>query len=454
MNRQLGPPWPRTEYHYHTYDDSIIESPWESGTISVPKICGTSHMESKTFYSLKKDMEGLCSLGKDKDIVKDDSSSEEVGTSLGKRKLLLLKVGNGSEHKVLVAGCHHAREWISVEIPYLIAEYLIMNYKKKPKNDKEKRIKHLLNNREIWFVPMVNPDGHMYTIAKNRLWRPNRSAYRLPSDLIYNNGEIEIKSETYTGVDINRNYNSTGWGNEKNKQETSKNPKDAGKNSFWCGPSANSEKETQVISKLIEDKKFRACITYHNYGQEVYYPSVSDNPDKDKFLQAIGKGMKKLIKKYEYKEMASIGDMAEYAYEKTKRPAYTIELRPEKGEDEDEQKIYGIQDKYEKLQKQIEKLQKQIEYEKSQKQIEKSQKQKQIEYEKFKESNYQGFTYLPESEIEPCFKENLPAALALINCAGHNETAGTLRRESKEGGSSQTYQVVRNCWEVFKDWWD
>ena len=34
-----------------------------------------------------------------------------------------------------------------------------------------------------------------------------------------------------------------------------------------------------------------------------------------------------------------------------------------------------------------------------------------------------GFSGLPDSEIEPTFKENLPAALALINCAGQDKPA-------------------------------
>ena len=54
---------------------------------------------------------------------------------------------------MLFVGCHHAREWISVEMPYLLAEYLIENFDDNPSDDKGRRIKHLLVNREIWIVP-------------------------------------------------------------------------------------------------------------------------------------------------------------------------------------------------------------------------------------------------------------------------------------------------------------
>ncbi|HEY4188485.1 MAG TPA: hypothetical protein VGP07_25645 [Polyangia bacterium] len=57
------------------------------------------------------------------------------------------------------------------------------------------------------------------------------------------------------------------------------------------------------------------------------------------------------------------------------------------------------------------------------------------------------FSGLPEAEIEPTFQENLEAALALINCAGFDAPAASV----KISWTPQTTvaQVVRNCWKVF-----
>ena len=44
-----------------------------------------------------------------------------------------------------------------------------------------------------------------------------------------------------------------------------------------------------------------------------------------------------------------------------------------------------------------------------------------------------GFSGLPENEIEPTFKENLGAALAMINCAGHDNQAPPLNLNATTG---------------------
>lgn len=62
------------------------------------------------------------------------------------------------------------------------------------------------------------------------------------------------------------------------------------------------------------------------------------------------------------------------------------------------------------------------------------------------------FSALPESEIEPCFLENLRAALALINAAGHDSPEGNRSVGIVTNMPASKYQVVRNSWEVFRGW--
>src|SRR5205085_4902462 len=88
--------------------------------------------------------------------------------------------------------------------------YLVSFYTDAPKNDKEKRIKHLLLNRQIWFVPMVNPDGHNETINSDRGWRTNNASHVLPAgSVVRGSGPVSWPAGTYIGVDINRNYATT-----------------------------------------------------------------------------------------------------------------------------------------------------------------------------------------------------------------------------------------------------
>jgi carboxypeptidase T len=50
-------------------------------------------------------------------------------------------------------GCHHAREWISVEVPYRLAEHLLGTSSSEP-------VQGWLQRGEVWVAPIVNPDGH------------------------------------------------------------------------------------------------------------------------------------------------------------------------------------------------------------------------------------------------------------------------------------------------------
>jgi len=114
----------------------------------------------------------------------------EIGRSVENRPLWALRIGErrGSAHKVAVLGCHHAREWISVEVAHRFAEHLVDSASTDP-------VRSWLQRGEVWVAPMVNPDGHEHTRTQDRLWRKNRR--RNPDGSI--------------GVDPNRNYGYM-WG--------------------------------------------------------------------------------------------------------------------------------------------------------------------------------------------------------------------------------------------------
>src|SRR3954471_10825450 len=171
----------------------------------------------------------------------------EIGRSVEDRPLWALRIGErrGSDRKVAFFGCHHAREWISVEVPYLLAEHLLTNSSSEP-------VQGWLQQGEIWVAPMVNPDGHAYTSARpeNRLWRKNRRPNR--------DGSI--------GVDPNRNYGYM-WGT-LDVSTSSHVPSDE----TYVGPGAFSEPETRTVRDLIGRELFSGIITYHSYSQLILYP--------------------------------------------------------------------------------------------------------------------------------------------------------------------------------------
>ena len=97
-----------------------------------------------------------------------------------------------AEPEVLYNSAHHAREPASVSQLIMYMYYLCENYASNPE------VQYLVNNEEMYFIPLVNPDGYVRNETTDPsgggMWRKNRR----------NNGG------SY-GVDINRNYGYQ-WG--------------------------------------------------------------------------------------------------------------------------------------------------------------------------------------------------------------------------------------------------
>jgi carboxypeptidase T len=400
---------------YHCWHRSELDgaAPFSTKPVQVPVITedasATATRETKQMGSLRNDMDELRRLGQQKGIV---DGQRDIGKSHEGRELFLLKIGKGTEHKVFFAGCHHAREWISVEVPFLVAKYLIESYEDAPTDPKKKRIKHLLENRQIWCVPMTNPDGHFETTnGSNRWWRANRrkvpmSAQTIQARQYQRSGTraIAVAEGEYQGVDINRNYPTAAWGHETyqgSARKTSRDPRDGGLRGIWCGPDAGSEPETKRIVDLYGAHDFRASISFHNFSQVLLY---ADDSAGDDYAQFVGKGMSALIDEkgnpYKYQTASALypttGDQMDFAWEKTKRPTFLPELRPS-------------------------------------------------------DAHWEwAFSALPEDQIEACFREMLPASLALINCAGFDEKARPQKIKLKT--TEHVAQVVDHGWQPFKGW--
>ncbi|MCK4557015.1 MAG: zinc carboxypeptidase, partial [Candidatus Aminicenantes bacterium] len=184
-----------------------------------------------------------------------------IGETHERRNIYALKISDNvnideAEAEVIIIGCHHAREWISVEIPYLLGEYLVENYAT------DSQVRDLVDQSEIWIIPLLNPDGLQYSIHFYRYWRKNRR----------DNGDGTL------GVDLNRNYGYLwGYDNEGSSPFPSSN--------IYRGPSAFSEPETQAIRDLFAQRNFSSLISYHSYSQVILYPwGYTDQPPPDDAL--------------------------------------------------------------------------------------------------------------------------------------------------------------------------
>lgn len=175
-----------------------------------------------------------------------------IGTSLQARYITALKISDNvavdeDEPEVLYMGDHHARELMSVEIPLLFAQYLCQNYGVNP------TVTNYVDTREIYVIPMVNPDGHAYVQANhagspNSWWRKNR----------------RDNLDGFFGVDLNRNY-SYQWGfdNVGSSPVTS--------SDIYRGAYEFSEPETQAIRNFVDSRHFTTWFSYHSYGELLLY---------------------------------------------------------------------------------------------------------------------------------------------------------------------------------------
>ncbi|MCP2604865.1 M14 family metallopeptidase [Candidatus Aminicenantes bacterium AH-873-B07] len=240
----------------------------------------------------------------------------DIGDSWENRNIYAIKISDNvefdeDEAEVFFVGCHHAREWISVEIPYLLAHYLLLNYYQNP------RIQNIVDNSEIWIVPLLNPDGLEYSITTFRYWRKNRR----------DNGNGSY------GVDLNRNYGYN-WGYDNIGSSP---------NTFsqtYRGLSPFSEPETRAIKNLFEQKNFKAAVSYHSYSQIILYPwGYTEEPSPlNDLLERLSENMANLIcqvngNTYLTGQSGKIlyltnGDATDWILGIYNIPAFTIELPP------------------------------------------------------------------------------------------------------------------------------
>jgi len=80
-----------------------------------------------------------------------------IGQSVKKRDIWCVKITNENNHKnkysCVIDGCIHGSEWEAGEACLYLAEYLLINF------GKNQTVSDILNNSEIYIIPILNPDG-------------------------------------------------------------------------------------------------------------------------------------------------------------------------------------------------------------------------------------------------------------------------------------------------------
>jgi len=148
----------------------------------------------------------------------------------------------------------HSREPESMEHMIFYLYWLFENYNVDP------IATYILNNRELYFTPVLNPDGYLYNQSTNPngggMWRKNRK----------NNGGS-------FGVDLNRNYGLYQyWNSSNNGSSTSPS------STTYRGTSPFSELETKAAMNFVNSRNFNAVLGSHTHGNLLIKPWAWSDP--------------------------------------------------------------------------------------------------------------------------------------------------------------------------------
>ena len=167
---------------------------------------------------------------------------DSIGASVEGRPILAVKIGAAADApnrpNVLFMGTHHAREWVSTEMAMRLIRWLA-----------DSSPAGLLATRDIWVIPVENPDGYQYTFTNDRYWRKNRR----------DNGDGT------SGVDLNRNYPEF-WGYDNVGSSATTGTE------TYRGPAPGSEPETKAIMAFHAAHPPVVSVSYHTYSGLVLFP--------------------------------------------------------------------------------------------------------------------------------------------------------------------------------------
>ncbi len=177
------------------------------------------------------------------------------------RQIKGIKISSNNNQKPVVwfNSAIHAREPGGVSALLGFANYLLKNY------NKNLEIKYLLDNRDIYIIPVTNPDGYVFNETySSGMWRKNKRDNN-------NNGTFET---TYDGVDLNRNFGYM-WGCCNG---SSPNPSDE----TYRGPSPFSEPESQAYRNFFNQIKPTIGVDIHTYSNLNLWPwGYTSTPTSD-----------------------------------------------------------------------------------------------------------------------------------------------------------------------------
>lgn len=266
----------------------ILVDDWDSYYSSLPKMTQTERdaaiRQSAELYNVSHSIYGTMGgyMTYAEVVSKLDSMRTEypnfisakfsIGTTLQGRALWAVRITKNPDAptgrpEVLYHALIHAREPESMETQFYYFYWLFENYGVDP------LATYILENREIYWIPVFNADGYVYNQTHNPtgggMWRCN----------VHNNGA------GCGHVDLNRNFGIYQFWNSPNGGSSTDSC--SGGQGTYRGRNPFSELETQNIMNFVNSRNFNASFGAHTYGNYLIKPwawsDPSPTPDDAKF---------------------------------------------------------------------------------------------------------------------------------------------------------------------------
>ncbi|XP_056445020.1 carboxypeptidase B2 [Gadus chalcogrammus] len=215
-----------------------------------------------------------------------------IGSSFEKRPLYVLKLSaistTNTNKKAIWLDCGiHAREWIAPAFCLWFVQYSLSFY------ESNRDIATILDNMDVYVLPVMNPDGYKYTWTTDRMWRKNRSTR---------------EDSRCVGVDLNRNFDAN-WCTEGASHRPC--------SEIFCGEFPESEPEASAVASFLRRHKEAVAlyVTIHSYSQMLLFPysCTRDQAENHAELLSMAKEAALKIKRY-YRNNYKYGAGAETIY--------------------------------------------------------------------------------------------------------------------------------------------
>lgn len=211
-----------------------------------------------------------------------------IGKSIEGRSLYGIRLGRGGK-RVFFNGTHHGTEWLTAKVLMRFARELADGM-----HDSEK----LLQNRVLYLVPMVNPDG-VAIAADGTYWQANAS-----------------------GVDLNHNYDAL-WHLSK-QSEAGAGITGPGATRF-SGAFPESEPESRAVADFTRQNHFDLAIAFHSQGEVIYWDFCGYAPEES-YLYAKRFEAVSPYRTESVSGIAAYGGYKDWFIRTFRRPAFTVEI--------------------------------------------------------------------------------------------------------------------------------